>query len=95
MQVVNLHPVLDDPVAPLVSLAVGRAALDAADQPDREAELLSEQIPYIGCPAIINEKSALEIKGLSIVTTARISNIAGLVYSIYQHETSLPSAGLN
>jgi hypothetical protein len=47
---------------------------------------LSEQISYIGYPAIINAKFTPEIKGLSIVAAARISNIAALVYSIYQHE---------
>ena len=50
-----------------------------------DAQLLSEQISYIGYPAIINAKFTAEIKGLSIMAAARISNIAGLVYSIYQH----------
>ena len=45
-------------------------------------ELLSEQISYIGYPAIINAKFTPEIKRLSIIAAARISNIADLVYSI-------------
>ena len=49
----------------------------------------------LGDPAIIDAKFALEVKGLSIVHVARLFNIPGLVYSIYQHETSFPSAGLN
>jgi hypothetical protein len=56
---------------------------------------MSEQISYIEYLAIINAKFTREVKGLSIVHVARISNIPGLVYSIYQHETSFPSVGLN
>ena len=48
------------------------------------AQLLSEQISYIGYPAIINAKFTPEIKRLSIVAAARISNIADLVYSTAQ-----------
>jgi hypothetical protein len=62
---------------------------------DWYAELLSEQISYIEYLATINAKFTPEVKGLSIVHVARIPNIPGLVYSIYQYETSFPSAGLN
>lgn len=58
-------------------------------------ELLSEQISYIEYSAIIDGTFTLEIRRLSIVTSARIPNIFGLVYSMYQHETSVRSSGLN
>jgi hypothetical protein len=57
--------------------------------------LLSEQTSYIGYQAIINAKFTAEVKWLSIVHVAGRSNVPGLVYSIYQHETSFLSAGLN
>jgi len=41
------------------------------------AELLSERISSIGYPAIINAKFTPEMKELSIVAAARISNISG------------------
>jgi hypothetical protein len=49
------------------------------------AELLSERISSIGYPAIISAKFIPEMKGLSTIAAARISNIADLVYSMYQH----------
>jgi hypothetical protein len=60
-------------------------------------QLSSEQISYIGYPTITNAKFTPAINRLSIVTAARISNIAGLVYSIYLQNGTLiqsPSAGL-
>ena len=45
---------------------------------------MSEQISYIGFPTIINSKFTSAINRLSTVTAARISNIAGLAYSIYE-----------
>ena len=71
------------------------AIIPSRDSMSPEAYLLSEQISYIGYQTMSNANFTLQIKGLSIIQVTSISNIAGLVYSIYRHKTSFSSAGLN